>query len=126
MTKPRSNVNISSILRQSLKILFTCLAKMSGLDDNMEVEINRQSAISNEDLERFSADFEASPKNRLALNAVTRNGIQEAALNRQLINGINHTFSDWIETSRVTNQKASGRCWSVSYTHLTLPTIYSV
>ena len=84
---------------------------MSCLDDNKEVEINIQSAISNEDLDRFSADFETAPKNRLALNAVTRNGIQEAALNRQLINGINHTFSDWIETSRVTNQKASGRCW---------------
>jgi bleomycin hydrolase len=40
--------------------------------------------IRTEDIGRFAATFDAQPKNRLALNAVTRNGIGAVALSREV------------------------------------------
>lgn len=67
--------------------------------------------ISKQDIHRFSARFDSDPKNRLALNAVTKNGITAVALNREVVNRTNHTFSHVIETPQATNQESSGRCW---------------
>lgn len=68
-------------------------------------------AISKDDVSRFSKLFDADPKNVLALNAVAKSGIRAVALNRQVVNLVNHTYSHLIETPEVTNQKTSGRCW---------------
>ena len=62
-------------------------------------------------LEQFSDNFAAEPKNRLALNAVSKNGIGPVALNRDAVNTVSHTYSHLIETPEATNQKSSGRCW---------------
>jgi len=63
------------------------------------------------DIERFSAAFDADPKNLLALNAVTKNGIQAVALSRETTVRAQHTYSHLIDTPEATNQKSSGRCW---------------
>jgi bleomycin hydrolase len=63
------------------------------------------------DIERFAEAFAAEPRNRLALNAVAHAGIDAATLNRELLNGLDHTFSHSLKMPEVTNQKASGRCW---------------
>jgi bleomycin hydrolase len=67
--------------------------------------------LSSEDIALFGRAFTAEPKNRLALNAVTRNGIGPVALNREILADASHTFSDVIETPEATDQKKSGRCW---------------
>ncbi len=67
--------------------------------------------ISRQDLKQFEDNFARNPKNRLALNAVARNGAAAVALNREVVNRTNHVFSHLIETPEATNQEASGRCW---------------
>ena len=70
-----------------------------------------QQNITPDDLERFSAAFEADPKNRLAANAVAKNDIAAVALRRESVNRINHTYSHLIETPEATKQGETGRCW---------------
>jgi bleomycin hydrolase len=67
-----------------------------------------------EDLRRFSQSFNKDPKNTLALNAVTANGIAAVALSRKEVDRQNFTFSDLIESPDATNQERSGRCWLFS------------
>ena len=52
-----------------------------------------------------------TPKLRLATRAATTNGIASASENNMLSRDLPETFSLEIETSSVTNQKDSGRCW---------------
>jgi len=59
----------------------------------------------------FQQSFEADPKNRLVLNAVTRNPINTVALNHTIVAGTNHTFSHLLKSNEITSQAASGRCW---------------
>jgi len=63
------------------------------------------------DVRSFAEAFNAEPKNWLALNAVTKNGIGAVALNRAIVNRIDHTYSELIKTPEATHQKRSGRCW---------------
>ena len=67
-----------------------------------------------EDLRRFSQSFNEDPKNILALNAVTENGIAAVALSRKEVDRLNFTFSDLIESPDASNQERSGRCWLFS------------
>ena len=67
-----------------------------------------------EDVRRFSLAFNKDPKNTLALNAVTENGIAAVALSRKEVDRQNFTFSNLIESPDATNQERSGRCWLFS------------
>jgi len=67
--------------------------------------------LTHEDNQAFKAAFDREPKNRLAQNAVTKSGIGAVALNRAVVNQIDHTYSELIKTPKATNQKRSGRCW---------------
>jgi len=64
-----------------------------------------------QDLSCFATHFDQEPKNRLALNAVTQNGIGAVALDRKVVNASCHTYSHTIETPAVTHQQKTGRCW---------------
>ena len=70
--------------------------------------------VTNEDIRRFSVSFDSDPKNLLALNAVTQNGIAAVALSRKEVDRINYTFSDLIDSPEAANQENSGRCWLFS------------
>ena len=48
---------------------------------------------------------------QLMQNAVTQNGVDNVALNRQIITSTDHSFSHVLDDWGVTNQKRSGRCW---------------
>ena len=48
---------------------------------------------------------------RVAHNAVTRVGADEAALDRRRMQALDHSFSVVLDDWKVTNQRASGRCW---------------
>jgi bleomycin hydrolase len=70
--------------------------------------------LSFEEIRRFSRSFNQDPKNILALNAVTENGIAAVALSRKEVDRQNFTFSNLIESPDATNQERSGRCWLFS------------
>jgi bleomycin hydrolase len=63
------------------------------------------------DLELLRKDFTASPAYRMAQNAVTRVAVDDVAINREIINSTDHSFSTILDDWKVTNQKRSGRCW---------------
>ncbi len=67
--------------------------------------------LSQEQLRSFQQAFEADPKNRLAMNAVTKNPVNTVVLNRSVVAGINHTFSNVLKSNDITAQSRSGRCW---------------
>ena len=69
------------------------------------------SNITYEMLEKFSQAYNADPKNAVAQRAVMKNGISAAAENLQEAIDNPMLFSIEIETGKITNQKASGRCW---------------
>lgn len=63
------------------------------------------------DLERLRKDFSANPAYRLAQNAVTRVTVDDIAINREIVNSIDHSLSTTLDDWKVTNQERSGRCW---------------
>jgi len=63
------------------------------------------------DLELLRKDFSANPAYRLAQNAVTRVTVDDVAINREIINNIDHSLSTHLDDWKVTNQERSGRCW---------------
>jgi bleomycin hydrolase len=63
------------------------------------------------DLEQLRKDFTANPGYRLAQNAVTRVTVDDVAINREIINVIDHSQSTTLDDWKVTNQERSGRCW---------------
>jgi bleomycin hydrolase len=67
--------------------------------------------LSAQDTELLRKEFSASPAYRLAQNAVTRVTVDDVAINREIINGTDHSTSVLLDDWKVTNQKRSGRCW---------------
>ena len=67
--------------------------------------------ITKDVLAQFEKEFDLNDKNKLALNAVTANGINESAINFERVQKDNHSFSVLVEAGEITNQKQSGRCW---------------
>jgi bleomycin hydrolase len=63
------------------------------------------------DLEQLRKDFTANPGYRLAQNAVTRVTVDDVAINREIVNVIDHSQSTTLDDWKVTNQERSGRCW---------------
>ena len=70
-------------------------------------------SISQDTLKKFEIDFKKNKKLTISRNALIRSDINNVAMSWDGFNKIEHTFSDVIsnEMSKVTNQKASGRCW---------------
>ena len=69
------------------------------------------SAISEEQVATLRAAFAADPAAKLVQNAVVNNDLLEVALNRDVVNTTDHTFSTHLDKWKGTNQKSSGRCW---------------
>ena len=67
--------------------------------------------LSETDLELMRKRFLASPKNRVAQNAVAQTSIDGVALDREVVTGTDRTVSNLLDDWGVTNQKKSGRCW---------------
>jgi bleomycin hydrolase len=81
---------------------------------HVQLEDLLEKRLSFEEIRRFSRSFNKDPRNVLALNAVTENGIAAVALSRKEVDRQNFTFSNLIESSDATNQERSGRCWLFS------------
>ncbi len=64
-----------------------------------------------QELEKFSADFNKNPKNKVVARAAQRSGVLEASYNDRVQSELTRVFSTELDTDNVTNQKHSGRCW---------------
>src|SRR5690242_18228916 len=64
-----------------------------------------------EEIASFQREFEADPRNRFALNAVTKNPVKNVAMSRQAVVRSNHTYSHTVKAGASTSQNSSGRCW---------------
>jgi bleomycin hydrolase len=60
---------------------------------------------------RFQENLDKNTGYKIAMNAVTRQNIQEVALNRDILNNLNFSFSHEIETAEITDQKRASTCW---------------
>ncbi len=67
--------------------------------------------LATDQLERLSKEFAADPKSRLLQNALTRNEVDEIALDRALAVSAERSMSHQLDDWAATNQKHSGRCW---------------
>ncbi|MGH8988336.1 MAG: aminopeptidase C, partial [Acidimicrobiales bacterium] len=63
------------------------------------------------DLELFRKEFTSNPTYRLSQNALTRVGLDDVAINREIVNATDHALSVSLDDWKVTNQERSGRCW---------------
>ena len=70
--------------------------------------------LSGSDLDVLVRDFDADPQRRLAMNAVTVNGIDKSARNYERSRRLQRRFSVTVDQGKVANQKRSGRCWLFS------------
>ncbi len=67
--------------------------------------------IRSDDLELLRKEFSANSTYRLAQNAITRVGLDDVAINREIVNATDHALSVSLDDWKVTNQEHSGRCW---------------
>jgi bleomycin hydrolase len=65
-------------------------------------------------LDRLVRSFDAREANKLALNAVTKNGLGAVAFDHDTSRNLPPVFSLKIDQGTVTNQRRSGRCWLFS------------
>lgn len=62
-------------------------------------------------LESYEKAFAADSAKNIAMRAVTANGVKKSATNPNVQRDDRHIYSISLEQGKITNQKASGRCW---------------
>ncbi|MEE1295338.1 MAG: C1 family peptidase [Bifidobacterium sp.] len=70
--------------------------------------------LSAERLEALREDFDAAPRNHMAMNAVTAAGIDKVARNYDRARLLQRRFSTIVDNGEATHQDHSGRCWLFS------------
>jgi len=71
--------------------------------------------ITLKEISKFKTEYDQSVVNKVAQNAVNRNGVANSAFNSEKARELVHKFNiDVKETGSITNQKSSGRCWMFS------------
>ena len=70
-------------------------------------------SISKTNINKFTKEFKSCGTSRISRNALVRSNINDVAMDWDGFRLIDHNYSDVISTEmeKVTNQKASGRCW---------------
>ena len=63
------------------------------------------------DIERLAKELAADPTHRLVQNALTRNQVDDIALDRERFVSAQRSMSHQLDDWAATNQKQSGRCW---------------
>ncbi len=87
---------------------------MTAADNQTAVITELASAsgsLSQERLRSLRSEFDSHPTAALMRNAVTQVSVMDIAQDRDIITSTPHTFSHKLDEWKVTNQKASGRCW---------------
>mgnify|MGYP006092012669 FL=1 len=72
-----------------------------------------KNSISKTNLNNFNKAFSANKSAKISRNALVRSDINNIAMDWDGLRSVDHTYSDIVsnEMAKVTNQKASGRCW---------------
>lgn len=68
-------------------------------------------ALTLETLEGYRRRFEARPENRVAMNAATHGDLEDIALSRRVVDGLDWSFSHEVPVGAITAQKQAGTCW---------------
>lgn len=68
-------------------------------------------AITPARLATYRERFAANPANRLAMNACTAGNVDEIAINRAVVAGLDWHFSNEVEGGAISHQRQAGFCW---------------
>jgi bleomycin hydrolase len=74
-------------------------------------ETTTDTRLTDEYIAQLRADFNSHPTAQLMQNAVTSNSIDLVSRNHSVVATTDHSFSNLLDSWKVTNQKQSGRCW---------------
>ena len=67
--------------------------------------------LTTDQLQWFAKEIAADPKHRILQNALTRNEVDDIAMDRALTVSAERSMSHQLDDWAATNQKQSGRCW---------------
>tara|TARA_B100000902_G_scaffold118508_1_gene119049 strand:+ start:1491 stop:1760 length:270 start_codon:yes stop_codon:yes gene_type:complete len=69
--------------------------------------------ISKTHLKSFEKEFDSCNHCKTTMNTLTRSKLEDVTMDWETYRKLDHNYSDIVknEMSKVTNQKASGRCW---------------
>ena len=69
---------------------------------------------------KYRKHFDSCSSYESSMNALTRSKLEDVTMDWEAFRIIDHTYSDVISTEmkKVTNQKASGRCWGFAALNL--------
>ncbi len=70
-----------------------------------------EAAICPDRITALREEFHSNTQWRLNQNAITQVGLDDVALNREVVTTTDFTFSTLLDDWKVTNQRQSGRCW---------------
>jgi len=73
--------------------------------------VSGNDAITPDLLDSYRAEFDANPAHRLAMNACSNGDVDQIALNRRALAGLDWHFSHEVAGGAITNQKRAGFCW---------------
>lgn len=79
--------------------------------------------ISNEVLDKIEKSLVIDAPTRGIMNAVSSNDLKTLALNRNVLENLDHHFAVLIESGEITDQKSTGRCWLFSALNVIRPAI---
>jgi bleomycin hydrolase len=80
--------------------------------------MNKDITIKN--IKKFRKDFESCNHCKVTMNALTRSKLEDVSMNWEAFRSVDHNYSNIVkgEFKKVTNQKASGRCWGFAALNL--------
>ena len=70
-----------------------------------------EAAICPDRITALREEFHSNTQWRMNQNAITQVGLDDVALNREVVTTTDYTFSTLLDDWKVTNQRQSGRCW---------------
>ena len=76
--------------------------------------------ISVSHLKSFKKEFDSSKHSKNSMNTLTRSKLEDVTMDWETYKKLDHNYSNIVknEMSKVTNQKASGRCWGFAALNL--------
>ncbi len=86
-------------------------------------QTDKSGIISPDILKKIEQSVELDGQTRALMNAVSNNDIKKLAVNRQVMEQLDHHFAHRIGTGEVTDQKSTGRCWLFTALNVIRPSI---
>jgi bleomycin hydrolase len=74
-------------------------------------------------IKKYAERFDQQSDTQLRINAITNNAIKDLSLDRARIVGHNSRFNHTLESSGITAQKSTGRCWMFAALNVVTPKV---